>query len=379
MHETERLSALIGDIYDAALDSTLWVNVLGKTKDFVGGQAAALAWKDAATKRGDSYYADAGGISPHYRQLYFDKYIKLDPCTTGQFFAQIGEPVGTADLVPYEEFVQSRFYKEWAEPQALVDFALALLDKSASSISFLGLFRHKRHGLLDDETRRRMRLVAPHFRRAILISNVIDHQGAEAAALADTFDGISAGMFLVDAAGRIVHANASGHAMLDKTDVLRASGGSLVSNDPQADQILADTFSMASNGDAALGVKGVAVPIVALNGEQYVAHALPLTSGARRQGGSSYRATVALFVHKRALPTPSPLEAIASAYKLTPMELRVLLAIVEVGGVPEVADALGIAETTVKTHLGRVFAKTDTGRQADLVKLVAGFSSPLIK
>jgi hypothetical protein len=25
MHETERLSALIGDIYDAALDPTLWV------------------------------------------------------------------------------------------------------------------------------------------------------------------------------------------------------------------------------------------------------------------------------------------------------------------------------------------------------------------
>ena len=124
MPEMERLSTLIGDIYDAALDPSLWVNVLGKTKDFVGGQAAALAWKDAATKRGDSYYVDAGGISPHYHQLYFDKCIKLNPCTIGQFFAQIGEPIGTADLVPYEEFVQSRFYKEWAQPQARVDFAL---------------------------------------------------------------------------------------------------------------------------------------------------------------------------------------------------------------------------------------------------------------
>ena len=59
----------------------------------------------------------------------------------------------------------------------------------------------------------------------------------------------------------------------------------------------------------------------------------------------------ALFVHTAALDTPSPPEAIAKAYKLTPMELRVLLAIVEVGGVPEVAEALGIAETTVRTHL----------------------------
>jgi DNA-binding CsgD family transcriptional regulator len=55
----------------------------------------------------------------------------------------------------------------------------------------------------------------------------------------------------------------------------------------------------------------------------------------------------------------------------------VLLAIVEVGGAPKVADALGVAESTVKTHLGRLFEKTGAGRQADLVRLVAGFVSPL--
>jgi DNA-binding CsgD family transcriptional regulator len=66
-------------------------------------------------------------------------------------------------------------------------------------------------------------------------------------------------------------------------------------------------------------------------------------------------------------------------YRLTPTELRVLLAIVDVGGVPEVAAALGVAVTTVKTHLGRLFEKTGVARQADLVKLVAGFSTPLAR
>jgi DNA-binding CsgD family transcriptional regulator len=62
---------------------------------------------------------------------------------------------------------------------------------------------------------------------------------------------------------------------------------------------------------------------------------------------------------------------------LTPSELRVLLVIVEVGGVPEVAAALGVAVTTVKTHLRRLFEKTGATRQADLVKLVAGYATPL--
>ena len=105
---------------------------------------------------------------------------------------------------------------------------------------------------------------------------------------------------------------------------------------------------------------------------------MPLTSGARRQAARHYAAAAVLFVHKVALQTPSAPEVIAKTYKLTPTELRVLLGIMDVGGVPEVATALGIAESTVKTHLGRVFEKTGARRQADLVKLVAGFSNSLV-
>jgi DNA-binding CsgD family transcriptional regulator len=283
------------------------------------------------------------------------------------------------DFISRDELLETRFYKEWMRPQQFVDAANAVLDKSATSVAMFGVVRHERDGLVDDDMRRRMQLLATHFRRAVLVGNVIDLKKAEAASLADTLDGISAGMFLVDATGRIVHANAAGHVILDTADVLHATGGRLGANDRQADQVLADTFATAGNGDAAVGSKGVAVPLMARDGERYVGHMLPLTSGARRKGGNSYAAVAALFVHKAALDTPSPPEAIAKAYKLTPMELRVLLAVVEVGGVPEVAEALGIAETTVKTHLRQTYHKTGTNRQADLVKLVAAFSNPLLK
>src|SRR5205807_6582020 len=137
-------------------------------------------------------------------------------------------------------------------------------------------------------------------------------------------------------------------------EVLRAAGGRLVANDQQSDRILADIFASAGDSDAAIGIKGIALPLNAHGNGRYVAHVLPLTCGARRRGGAAYRAAAALFVHKAALDAPSPPEAIAKAYKLTPMELRVLLAVVELGGVPAVAQALGIADTTVKTHLGHV-------------------------
>jgi DNA-binding CsgD family transcriptional regulator len=66
-----------------------------------------------------------------------------------------------------------------------------------------------------------------------------------------------------------------------------------------------------------------------------------------------------------------------TVFKLTPSEMRVLMAVVEIGGVPEIAPVLGVSETTVKTHRQHVFEKTGTQRQADLVKLVAGYTGPL--
>ena len=235
------------------------------------------------------------------------------------------------------------------------------------------VFRHKRDGLVNGEMRRRMQLLIPHVRRAVLVGRLLERRKSEAAAFADTFDRLSAGMFLVEATGYIVHSNAAGRALLSAGDLLRAAGSRLVAGDPKIDELLQDAFMAAGRGDGAIGVKGIGLPLTSRGGESYVAHVLPLTSGARRRAGADYAAVAALFVHKAALDAPSPLEAIAKAYKLTPTELRVLLAIVEVGGVPEVGGTLGIAASTVKTHLSRLYEKTGSSRQADLVKLVAGF------
>jgi DNA-binding CsgD family transcriptional regulator len=371
-----RLSALVGDIYDAALDPSLWIDVLDKAAQFVGGTAASVYCKNAGNKTGN--FVHTFGTDPHDQQLCFDKYLKLDPTATGYFLAEIEEPVSVADVVPYCEFLATRSCGEWVRPQGPVDSANAVLERSATKAASFVVFRHQCDGIVNDETRRRMRLIVPHIRRALLVARTIDLKKAETETFADILDGLSAGMFLVDANARIVHANAAGQVILRAGDFLRATGGRLAAGDAEADQALRDIFTAAGNGDFALGIKGIALPLTARDGEHHVAHVLPLTSGARCRAGVSSAAVAALFVHTAAAQTPSSPEVIARAYKLTPTELRVLLAIVEVGGVPEVAEALGVADSTVKTHLRRLFEKTGAGRQADLVKLVAGFSNPFV-
>jgi hypothetical protein len=206
--DSEKLSNLVGEIYDAALEQDLWGAVLEKCTRFLGGSAAALFSKDVTTNRGNSYYDF--GIDPDYRQLYFEKYVTLDPLTTGHFFADIEQPISTVDLIAYDEFLETWFYLEWARPQGMVDFVTAPLDKSVTSIAMFGVFRHERDGLVDEETRRRMRLIVPHVRRAALIGRLFDLQQAQTASFSEILDGLSAGVILVDGRGRIVHANEMG-------------------------------------------------------------------------------------------------------------------------------------------------------------------------
>mgnify|MGYP001264995685 CR=1 FL=1 len=228
------------------------------------------------------------------------------------------------------------------------------------------------------ETRRRMRLVVPHVRRAVLIGRVMEFKSTEVAAFADTLDSLAAGVFLVDVERRVMHANAAGFALIAASDIVQVADGRLSLMDPEFMQALLGVLAAGIGADASPAGQTVARALVARDGTRYAANILPLASGLRRRAGATYKAVAALFIHAATLEPAPPAAVIARTWKLTPTELRVLLAIVEVGGVPDVAVALGIAETTVKTHLSHLYAKTGTHRQVDLVKLVAGFSSPLL-
>jgi DNA-binding CsgD family transcriptional regulator/PAS domain-containing protein len=369
-----RLSQLIGDIYDAALDSELWPNALEEVCSFVGGSEANIFWQDVIGKAAKKFYG--WGNDPHYTRLYLETYAKINPLFPAVYAFPVGQVYQQSDVISFAELHETRIYKEWMQPQGFVDFIGCHLDKSAGSCIPLTIIRHERDGLVDERAISRMDLIVPHIRRAALIGNVVGLRTCEAATLADTLDGLAAGILLVDGTGRITHANASGRAMLDAGAILFSHNLRLAARDEEADEALKEVFAAANSGDAAVGIRAVAVSMIAPSGQRYVAHVLPLTSGARRHAGTTYDAVAAVFVHEATMEVPSAPNALAKAYKLTAMELRVLLGIVQVGGGPSVAEELGISETTVRSHLRHVFQKTGTSRQADLVKLVAAFESP---
>ena len=256
-------------------------------------------------------------------------------------------------------------------PQAWLDLAASLLDESGTGDAVLSPFRCER---IDDLARRRVRLLMPHIRRAIVIGKVLLLRDAKTATLADALDSVAAALFLVDGQGRLTRSNATGQILIAEGSILRTAGGRLVVSDPVADQVLRDALAVAASGEAMPGQQGVAVPLGRSGGEWHVAHVLPGLSNAGRKVAAGGEAIATVLVRKASLATPSTPEIIATLYGLTPGELRVLLAVFESDGMSDLAEVLGISEPTVRTHLRRLFEKTGAKRQADLVKLVAGFA-----
>jgi PAS domain-containing protein len=302
-NEDKALSGIISGIYDAALDAGRWPDVLSDIAEFVGGQAGVLLSKapDNAALNVDHCV----GVEPRYLQSYKERYSTSCPLARVPLIDPL-RIVNIPELVPYNEYLQGQFYQEWAQPQGWLDAANIIVEKSQACCSIFSVVRDDASGMVDDEMRRRMMLVAPHIRRAALVRHAMDCQQAEIATFSAILDGLRAGLFLLDADGRIVHANAAGREILQGDDFLRSVGGRLVARDGQVHQALRDIFAAAGSEAAAIGVKGTALPLAALSGERYVAHVLPLSPQVRQQAALGTKTVVALFVRKAALECSGP-------------------------------------------------------------------------
>jgi DNA-binding CsgD family transcriptional regulator len=191
--------------------------------------------------------------------------------------------------------------------------------------------------------------------------------GALALALREALlDQIALGLCLVTPGGELLHANAPALAALAGGDPLRRAGPRLAARDPAADRALR----------AALAACDTEAPRPALLPLRDRDAAVMLVAVRPLRLASDHRAVALVLQRPRFAAVAT--DVIGDIHGLTPTERRVLDGIVALGGVPEVAAALGVAPTTVKTHLGRLFDKTGATRQADLVKLMAAHVLPLV-
>src|SRR5690242_9704908 len=138
MDESEQVSELIGDIYDAALDRSLWPSVLETTCRFVNGQTAGLVAQRPA--QGKAHFYFEWGTQPPFLESYQKTYALINPVNILAIaYSKIGVVTAASDLIPIDELRSCRLYKEWLAPQGIVDVAFVVFEKSAASYAALAV------------------------------------------------------------------------------------------------------------------------------------------------------------------------------------------------------------------------------------------------
>lgn len=183
------------------------------------------------------------------------------------------------------------------------------------------------------------------------------------------------GILVVDAEARVLTRNARANALIGRRDGLLVLKGKLAAAAPAENQRLLQALAAASTSDAfevpqgALCVtrRQVNLPLSVL--------VLPLRASVSNLGPQPPAASVVVIGDPES-PYDLSEEVIGRFFGLTSAESRVLVDLVNGASLGEIAEGRDLTRNTIKTQLNQIFRKTQTNRQADLVKVV--LSSPAI-
>jgi DNA-binding CsgD family transcriptional regulator/PAS domain-containing protein len=368
-------SQTVGAIYDCALDPARWPEAIREVCAATSCMAGVISVNDLLT--GATRLQQHWNYAPGWVEripLYGPEIIEAMHRVPDLHTRPLDEPfVGTRDLAV---LLDSKYYREWVRPQGIIDVIQLTALRQRDRIGAFSLSRHEDVGIATDCDLAIIRLLAPHIRRAVIISDVLDMRAVAIGTFEASLDLIAIGVVLVDGQARIIHSNRAAQAMLDAGSPIRSDRGDLRAIMPETTSALKAAIAKGAGTEGEIGSAGIGIPTPGADGGPALIHVLPLASGdfrARIAPGAS----AALFITPARDGSGAPTPALAALFDLSPAETRTLERVIAGDTPAEAAAALGIALPTIRTHLAHIFEKTGTSRQAELVRLATKFS-PLV-
>jgi DNA-binding CsgD family transcriptional regulator len=168
---------------------------------------------------------------------------------------------------------------------------------------------------------------------------------------------------------RVVFANAKAEDLVRHGMGLRYEHGRLAATNPTLTarlHALARHGSQPGRGEGDIG--GTLELCRGENRPPLVAHVFPLAPNRTVAIFDLDRPAAAVFIVDPDTGLGAQIQHFGARFGLTPSETRVLAEIIAGKGRLAAAARLNLTETTVRTHTSRIFAKTGTNRQTELIR-----------
>jgi DNA-binding CsgD family transcriptional regulator len=360
---------IIESIYDSAVDSGAQRRLVADIGALLGSHCANLR----IVRRNQPIIGIWRGF-PDFPDQFFAAGVAQNEWRRGLLETKGELEVGVhfgSEGIARSELVKTRFYDEFCKPFGIDYSVAAYFQSERGNVGVLGVYRSYRRGDYGPHEGLLLDKLLPHLARAAAFADRLRQAELLRSSGERAWDLMPWGVLLLGSGGQILFANRGVEEILKDNDGLTIRHGRLVATagaDSARLETLLTRASKPKNGPRTGGAMSLRRPGKA-RPLQLSAMPLPREAPAFPLFEPIASTCVLLFdPDRQVVPVTEGLKVI---YGLTRAEAALVTGLLRGERLDHYAERAGITLNTVRTHLKSVFAKTDTHRQAELMRLVA--------
>jgi DNA-binding CsgD family transcriptional regulator len=364
---------LIDQVYEVAFEPNLWPRCLETVRTTFDAGQAKFAYYDLASR--DGSIEVAAGADPHYTELFRLRYARLNPwARNAQDKIRTGQVLHGEMLLPYEAVVRTEFYNDFLRPQDLHYWASSVLFQSEKVFGVLLVSRSRRAGRFTDEELAFQRELTPHLQRGAALYRKFREIELTRSCLLESVESLETGVILLDSQGRMTAYNRAAAEVLEGRDglILGRDGGLTAldrSSCAMLEKLIGQALQMScGNGRKLSGT--LAVQRVSRR-RPYSVSVAPISSPHGERVLDLPYACVSVVDPEKQLDSAK--KKLSTIFALTGAEATLAVHLSRGKSLAAAATEMGVSMNTIRTHLKRIFSKTDTNRQGELVALLNTF------
>ena len=361
------VGAVIERIQSAALDPTQWSGVVAELAALCGAHTGIIYEFDRV--RGMPTVLGTLQIDPARALLYEQHYYSVDPWNRHAMSSQVGRVTLTHEFMRDADFQRSEFYQDYLRHSDIFYALGTTVERTPDHMAVFGVQCGHRKGPFSKEAADMIELIAPHLRQACLTRRTLRAARQMCATLTETLHLIASPVLVVDGGGRLQFANRAAEALLEARDGLRLDRRTVSPSSRDQAKPFAEMLAALAGGPEGARASPHDIAIQRPMSDRPLL--LRFAMLPRGDGGDGPR--IAIFVDLAA-GVAQGIERLQQALRLTRAEARLLAGLVAGESLAALSDKHRVSVNTLRVHLSRLFQKTGTHRQAELVRfaLTAG-------
>lgn len=270
-----------------------------------------------------------------------------------------------------EKEIRSNEFCAWLdrEGDALYGVGLRVEDNGFHQAA-CGIHFSRRQGHPSKETIEQIARLTPHLSRAVKITRKLETARFENTAFEDAINYMKCGILLTDGNGYILHANKSAEAIISENDGLTTQKNRLTTSKKRYSSQLQKAINEALQIDKAT-LEDQRTTLTIPRASDGVPYELLIAPFSNHEGFLTANAAKALvlisYPESKSQISPTLLQQL---YELTPAEARLCVSMADGVSFHDLPDRLGITESTFRSRIRNVCAKTGTKKQIELLALL---------